>query len=46
MRVDQFDQLQVQSAFLGISKERILSVYVEAVSTVAPMGSEKLLGRI
>lgn len=35
MRIDQFDQLQVQSAYLGISKERTLSVFVEAVSTVA-----------
>lgn len=33
MRVDQFDQLQVQSAHLGVSKERTLSVFVEAVST-------------
>ncbi|KAH0827958.1 hypothetical protein J3R83DRAFT_3596 [Lanmaoa asiatica] len=30
MRVDQFDQLQVQSAHLSVSKERTLSVFVEA----------------
>ncbi|KAG8214023.1 hypothetical protein J3R82DRAFT_10778 [Butyriboletus roseoflavus] len=40
MRVDQFDQLQVQSAHLGVSKERTLSVFVESVSTVALMGLE------
>lgn len=41
MRVDQFDQLQVQPAHLAVSKERTLSVFVEAVSTVALMGLEK-----
>lgn len=40
MRVDQFDQLQVQSAHLAVSKERTLSVFVEAVSTLALLGFE------
>ncbi|KAF8557587.1 hypothetical protein OG21DRAFT_1505085 [Imleria badia] len=30
MRVDQLDQLEVQSAHLGVSKERTLNVFVEA----------------
>ncbi|KAG6375451.1 hypothetical protein JVT61DRAFT_3009 [Boletus reticuloceps] len=30
MRVDQFDQLQVQSAHIGVSKQRTLNVFVEA----------------
>lgn len=34
MRVDQFDQLQAQSAHIGVSKERTLSVFVEAVSAL------------
>lgn len=45
MRVDQFDELQVQSAYLGVSKQRTLSVFVEAVSTATLMGLEKLLER-
>lgn len=35
MRVDQLDQPEVQSAHLGVSKERTLNVFVEAVSTIA-----------
>ena len=46
MRVDQFDQLEVQSAHLGVSKERTFRVFVEAVSTIALMGLEKSLKRI
>jgi len=45
MRVDQFDELQVQPAYLGVSKQRILSVFVEAVSTITLMGLETLLER-
>ena len=33
MRVDEFDQFEVQPAHLGVSKDRTVNVFVEAVST-------------